>query len=114
MLREEPRDRPTADQALENFQQSVRHLAPSFLRRKMFYKIEWTEYEIRFGIKALLNGEGDERVLFPQLQDPESKVTKVSFKQGSLKEKFRILRRVFRLYLRASTGPVLDILAWEK
>jgi len=111
MLNPKPHLRPTAEEVLMELQAIIKNLSDSDLRKTLVSKVGWDFSEVRHGVFAILNGEGDERVLFARLRGDES-ADSVPFKDLSIKDKAELIKRTFRFILNASYGG--NVLQWVR
>jgi len=110
LMTEDPVQRPTAEQALKGLRKIILTLTDTQLRSTLSPKREWSFLEIKYAITAILEGQGDEKVLFAKLRGADVSRSK-SFTEGSLWERVKLVRRALRFLLKIGDGNVLQWLA---
>jgi len=114
MIREDPNQRPTAQESLKKLRTIVESLGDAQLRITLQAKLIWSFYEIKTAISAILQGQGDEKVLFAKLRGREPPKT-LSFVDGSIRERIELSRRVCKFLLHyGNGGNVLGYLATKQ
>jgi len=109
LVEEDPKQRPTAAQALKELHSIIQALNDAQLRKTLEADLSWSFTEIKYGVAAILEGQGDEKVLFAKLRgrDPPKAL---SFAEGSLRERLELTRRVYKFLL--YVGDKRNVLEW--
>jgi len=115
MLAEEPSERPSAQDSLLELRKLITSLSNDELRRTVEPKLIWSFTEKIHAAMAILNGQGDEQVLFAKLRGNETAVQK-TFTDGSVKVKVELIGRVIKFLsnFERVRGNVLEWLASPK
>lgn len=109
LMASNPSKRPSAREALEDFQRIIRSLSDSQLRQTLRDFSLWSYAEIKYAALAILEGRGDERILFANLRGNEPPEPK-SFAAGSLRDRVELTGKVIRFLINVSSGR--NVLEW--
>jgi len=109
LMNEDPKRRPTAQQSLKDLRRIIESVGDAQLRGSLKPKLRWTFSEVKFSILAILQGQGDEKVLFAKLRGREPPTT-LSFAEGSARERLELSRRVYKFLLHYGNGG--NVLQW--
>jgi hypothetical protein len=99
LLRAEPSERPTAQEALEDLREIIKSLSDDVLRTppsEASPKQFWTYKEMLRAITLLLRGHGDEAILFAELRGTKPPRDRLNFSDGSFEDRLELIGRVFR------------------
>src|ERR1700744_2841792 len=110
MLCNDPAKRPTAKEVVEELRSIIASLSDADLREPLRPKKSWSFAEKMQAVKAILQGKGDEAILFARLRGTKPPRKELNFSEGPLKDRLELTRRVFRFLWNVS--PYGGVLIW--
>jgi len=109
ILRENPAGRPAAQELLDELRGILRGIPDESLQQPIRPKRKWSYGETIRAIEAILQGHGDEEILFAQLRNAEPGRKQLNFAEGTMKERVELLGRVYRFLTNRGQGGTM---AW--